>query len=341
MGLIDLKDMDLEDTRQWIQNSRLEAYRAQQIRQWIFARRARSFGEMTNLSKKLREHLESSAFISRLKILKSQVSTDGSKKFLFRLHDGNTVESVLIPERNHYTACISSQVGCAMGCKFCLTAKQGLTRNLKSSEIVNQVLCLMEAMGQPNRLSNIVFMGMGEPLANYEAVKKAAKNIISPDALNFARRRVTISTCGLVPEIEKMGKELPVNLAASLNAPDDKIRDMLMPVNRKYPLPKLMDALSSYPLPRGRRISFEYILIKDINDSVDHAKSLAELIKGIKAKINLIPFNGFKGSPFEQSSEHNILRFQGELIKRNYTATIRKSKGSDISAACGQLRAGL
>jgi 23S rRNA (adenine2503-C2)-methyltransferase len=180
-------------------------------------------------------------------------------------------------------------------------------------------------------------MGMGEPLANFEAVKKAVNNIISPDALNFSRRRVTLSTCGLVPEIERLGKDLPINLAVSLNAGDDKTRNMLMPINKKYPLKKLIDTLKNFPLHKGRRITFEYILIRDINDRLSDATNLARLLKNIRAKINLIPFNRYDGSPFEEPDEKRILAFQDELIRKNYTVTIRKSKGADISAACGQL----
>ncbi len=225
-----------------------------------------------------------------------------------------------------------------MGCAFCLTAKQGLIRNLKSSEIVNQVIQIRKSMVEPEKLTNIVFMGMGEPLANFEAVKKAVKNIISQDALNFSHRRVTLSTCGLIPEIERLGQELPANLAISLNAADDTTRNLLMPINRKYPLGKLMEALSRYPLSRGRRITVEYILIRDINDHPTDARNLARLLKHIRAKINLIPFNPYSGSPFNSPDKGRILEFQQVLIGKHFTATIRKSKGGDISAACGQLR---
>ncbi len=332
--------MDLEETREWVKNCSLETYRAKQIRQWVFGHHVESFEGMTNISKELRNYLSSNAIISQLKIAKTEISLDGTKKFLFRLEDGNSIESVLIPEKNHYTACISSQVGCALGCKFCLTARQGFIRNLKSSEIINQVIQIRQLMDKADKLTNIVFMGMGEPLANYEAVKKAIKNIISPDALNFSRRRVTLSTCGLVPGIERVGRELPINLAISLNAADDKTRNLLMPINRKYPLKRLVDTLIHFPLPSGRRITFEYILIKDINDRLSDATNLAKLLKNIRAKINLIPFNLYNGSPFEAPDEGRILAFQDELIRKNFTVTIRKSKGSDISAACGQLITG-
>ena len=334
---VDLKDLDLEEMRGYVKKIGHETYRAEQIRQWIFGHKAESFEEMTNVSKELRNYLNSFCIISQLKIIKTEISLDGTKKFLFELEDGNRIESVLIPERNHYTMCISSQVGCAMGCKFCLTARQGFIRSLKSSEIINQVIQIRQLLDQPDRLTNIVFMGMGEPLANFEAVKKAVKNIISPDALNFSRRQVTLSTCGLVPEIERLGRDLPINLAVSLNAADDKTRNMLMPINKKYPLKKLMETLKHFPLHKGRRITFEYILIRDINDRLSDAINLARLLKNIRAKINLIPFNRYDGSPFDEPDEGNIVAFQDELIRKNYTVTIRKSKGADISAACGQL----
>ena len=337
MVKVDLKDLDLNETKAYVEKIGLEAYRAEQIRQWIFGHKATSFEGMTNISKELRSSLNSSCIISQLKITKTDISLDGTKKVLFELGDGNRIESVLIPEGNHFTACISSQVGCAMGCKFCLTARQGFIRNLKSSEIINQVIQIRELLDQPESLTNIVFMGMGEPLANFEAVKKAVNNIISPDALNFSRRWVTLSTCGLVPEIERLGKDFPINLAVSLNAGDDKTRNILMPINKKYPLTRLIETLKRFPLHKGRRITFEYILIRDINDRLSDATNLARLLKNIRAKINLIPFNRYNGSPFEEPDEKRILAFQDELIRKNYTVTIRKSKGADISAACGQL----
>ena len=340
MKKVDFKDLDLEETNDWIEKRGLEAYRAQQIRRWIFGHQVESFQEMTNLSKELRSLLASSCDISQLKAIKTQASLDGTKKYLFELADGNRIESVLIPERGHYTACISSQVGCAMGCAFCLTGKQGLIRNLKSSEIVNQVIQIGKSMDEPEKLTNIVFMGMGEPLANFEAVKRAVHNSISQDALNFSHRRVTLSTCGLIPEIERLGREIPVNLAVSLNAADDTTRNMLMPINRKYPLRNLIEALRVYPLSSGRRITFEYILIREMNDRPADARRLARLLKDMRAKINLIPFNHYSGSPFQAPDKGRVLEFQRELIGRHLTATIRKSKGSDISAACGQLSTG-
>jgi 23S rRNA (adenine2503-C2)-methyltransferase len=337
MEKVDLKDLDLKETNDWIEKCGLEPYRSHQIRRWIFGHQVESFQEMTNLSKELRSFLASRFDISQLKVIKSQDSRDGTKKYLFELEDGHRIESVLIPERGHYTACLSSQVGCAMGCAFCLTAKQGFIRNLKSSEIVNQVIQIKKSMDESKKLTNIVFMGMGEPLANFEATKKAVHNILSQEALNFSHRRVTISTCGLLPEIERLGRELPVNLSISLNSADNTTRSLLMPINRKYPLVKLIEALRAYPLSRGRRVTFEYILIRDMNDRPSDARRLARLLKNIRAKINLIPFNHFSGSPFQPPDKERVLEFQQELIGKQLTATIRYSKGNDISAACGQL----
>jgi 23S rRNA (adenine2503-C2)-methyltransferase len=334
---VDLKGLDAQETEQWVTAAGLEAYRARQIRQWLFQRLASSFGEMTNLSKDLRGLLERTAFINHIERVKTQVSTDGTQKYLFRLQDGHSIESVLIPERDHLTLCISSQAGCAMGCGFCLTAKEGLKRNLAASEIIDQVIQVKRSIPNPDRLTNIVFMGMGEPLANYEAVKKAVGNLMNEDGMNFSKRRITLSTCGLVPYLKKMGEEMTIKLAISLNAADDETRSSLMPVNISHPLGSLMKACRAFPLPKGERITFEYILIKDINDREKDAMNLADLLSGIKAKVNLIPLNPHKGTRMSPASTERIHRFQDILVKRHYTAIIRKSRGRDILAACGQL----
>jgi 23S rRNA (adenine2503-C2)-methyltransferase len=224
-----------------------------------------------------------------------------------------------------------------MDCRFCLTAKQGLKRNLTASEIVDQVIHVKRSMSNPDRLTNIVFMGMGEPLANYEAVKKAVINLMDDTGLNFSRRKMTLSTCGLVPQMERWGSEVNIKLAVSLNAADNETRSLLMPINKKYSLEALLEACKTFPLPRGERITFEYILIKEINDSDEDARNLAEMLKGIQAKINLIPLNPHEGTPMSPPSMERINQFQGILLKRNYTAIIRRSRGSDILAACGQL----
>jgi len=334
---VDLKGLDLQETEQWFTGLGFEEYRARQVRQWLFKRLVNSFEQMTNLSKDLRGILEHKARITQLENIKTQVSSDGTKKYLFRLEDNNLIESVLIPERDHDTLCISSQAGCAMGCKFCLTANQGFRRNLTPSEIIDQVIQAKRSLNNPDRLKNIVFMGMGEPLANFDAVKKALKNIVHDDGMNFSKRRVTLSTCGLVPPLKKLGNEINVKLAVSLNAADDKTRNMLMPINREYPLKSLLKACKEFPLPKGERITFEYILIKEVNDRDLDALRLSELLSGMRAKINLIPLNPHRGTHMNPPSMERILKFQDILIKKHFTTIIRKSRGRDIGAACGQL----
>lgn len=315
----------------------IQPYRARQVRQWIFKRLAHSFDEMTSLPKDLRARLAGECRLSSLEAVDLQVSEDSTRKYLFRLDDGFFIESVLIPERDHWTLCISSQAGCAMGCRFCLTARQGFRRNLSPAEIVDQVLEVKRAMDEPDELTNLVLMGMGEPLANYENVKKAVGILTADDGLNLSQRKVTLSTCGLVPVMRRLGREIIVNLAVSLNAADPETRDFLMPVNRRYPLPELLAACREFPLPNRRMITFEYILIEGVNDSDRDAERLTTLLRGIRAKINLIPLNPHPGSPFKPPEMERILRFQEILIQRHYTAIIRKSKGQDILAACGQL----
>lgn len=334
---IALTGLDAAETEQWVKDLGLEPYRAKQIRQWVFQGLVHSFDEMTNLPKAIRHQLSEKAELPSLGEVKTEVSRDGTRKSLFRLDDGHCIESVLIPERGHFTLCISSQAGCAMGCRFCLTAKQGLKRNLSTSEIVEQVILVKRSMPDPSRLTNIVFMGMGEPLANYDAVIKAARTLVSEEGMNFSHRRITLSTCGLVPEIERMGREIIVNLAVSLNAADDATRTSLMPVNRIYPLKTLLSALKAFPLPHRRMITFEYILIHGVNDRDKDAATLARLLTGLRAKINLIPLNPHPGLDMAAPSPEHVLRFQEILVRNHLTAIIRKSKGSDISAACGQL----
>jgi 23S rRNA (adenine2503-C2)-methyltransferase len=333
----DIKGMDLEETKQWVETVGLEAYRAAQIRQWIFKGLAGSFQEMTNLSKDTRRNLEQGALLRVLEEAEVQVSKDGTRKHLFRLHDGHFIEAVLIPERDHFTLCISSQAGCAMECRFCLTGKQGLKRNLTASEIVDQIIQVRRTMPDPDRLTNLVLMGMGEPLANYDAVTKAVRNIVDLEGMNFSNRKVTLSTCGLVPQMLRFGSDVTVNLAVSLNAADNETRDFLMPINRTYPLETLMAACREFPLPNARRITFEYILIRGVNDRDEDAVRFAKLLAGIKAKINLIPLNPHEGLDMSPPTEERMAAFQEILIDHRFTVMIRKSKGRDISAACGQL----
>lgn len=335
--MMDLKGLSALEIEEWAEGMGMEGYRGRQIRQWLFKNLAVSFDEMTTLSRSFRETLKENAQITHLEEIKTQIAKDMTKKFLFRLVDGLFIESVLIPEHDHFTLCISSQAGCAMGCRFCLTASQGLKRNLTSAEIIDQVIHVKRSMSQREQITNIVFMGMGEPLANYDNVIRAINNVVADDGMNFSHRRVTLSTCGLIPQLQRLGRDTPVNLAVSLNAADNETRDYLMPVNRKYPLRKLLSACRDLPLANRKMITFEYILIKDINDSDEDALRLAILLAGMRAKINLIPLNSCPDLNFTTPSMDRILHFQDILIKKNYTAIIRKSKGLDISAACGQL----
>ncbi|MEW5910906.1 MAG: 23S rRNA (adenine(2503)-C(2))-methyltransferase RlmN, partial [Thermodesulfobacteriota bacterium] len=308
---------------------------------WIYIHQADSFDVMSDLGKKLRETLDRHFSISRLGLKKTLTSKDGTRKYLFELSDKTHIESVLIPERDHTTLCISSQVGCAQRCAFCLTGRGGFFRNLTTGEIVSQVRDIIKDTGVETKPANIVFMGMGEPLANYRNLVNAIR-IITDNAfgLKFSNRKVTVSTAGLVPQIQELGHETKVNLAVSLNATVNSTRSMLMPINRKYPLEQLLDACRKFPLPPTRRITFEYILIKGINDSPEDARRLVKLLSPIRAKINLILFNEFEGSGFVRPDAATVNRFQEILFEKNMTAVIRKSKGQDICAACGQLSTG-
>ncbi len=337
---VDLRNLTFEELQAWITNLGLESYRAEQISRWLFLPHIKTFDQMTNLSKKWRGLFREKAYLSHLIILKVERSSDKTQKFLFELEDGERIESVLIPERGHYTLCISSQVGCAQKCRFCYTGKMGLKRNLKASEILNQILTVQETLTEKDLLlTNIVLMGMGEPLDNLENTIRALKILLSPFGMQFSHRHVTLSTAGLIPQMKILGDLLPVNLALSLNAADDATRNRLMPINRKFPLASLIQACKAFPLPHKKMITIEYILIKGVNDSPQAARSLAKLLKGVKAKINLIPFNAHPGSGFKPPDEEGLLKFQDILIDSQYTVMIRRSKGADISAACGQLHA--
>ncbi|WP_373498543.1 23S rRNA (adenine(2503)-C(2))-methyltransferase RlmN [Desulfococcus sp.] len=338
----DIKELTRQDLARWLEERGIAPYRAAQIFRWVYQCQADSFEEMSDLNKPLRHQLAEQFVIGRLRKSRVEFSRDGSIKYLLRLTDGRFVESVLIPEKEHYTLCISSQVGCAQGCRFCLTAREGLIRSLTMGEIVAQVRDAVREIpaADPRRFTNIVFMGMGEPLANLTHVINALGVILDAESgLKFSSRRVTVSTAGIAPKLGRLGLETDVNLAVSLNAADNKTRDFLMPINRKYPIEVLMAACREYPLKPRRRITFEYILIGGVNDGDEDARGLARLLAPIRAKINLIPFNAYGESPFRRPDEARVLSFQKILTDRNYTAVIRYSKGQDISAACGQLNA--
>ena len=336
---IDIKTLSRDALIEWLTRRKVRAFRADQILKWLYLRMADDFGCMSDLSLELRTLLATHFTIARMPVVKLLTAADGTRKFLFGLRDGQTVESVLIAEKNHYTLCLSSQVGCAQGCRFCVSSQNGLLRNLTSAEIVGQVLEVRKRMPEPAQLTNLVFMGMGEPLANYRQLLPALEILTNSDwGMKIAVRRITVSTAGLVPRMIDLGRDTRVNLAVSLNATDDAQRTQLMPINRQYPIADLLDACRRYPLARGRKITFEYILFNDLNDSPDCARRLASLLASVKAKINLIPFNAFPGGEFQRPDQKRIQAFQSMLIKKHFTSIVRYSKGSDIMAACGQLR---
>ncbi len=336
----DIKDLDRTMLAQWLANAGEAPYRADQILRWIYRDQADGFEAMTNLRKDLRLQMTATFDIRRSKALACETASDGTRKFLFELVDGERIESVLIPEKGHYTLCLSTQVGCAQDCRFCLTASGGFRRNLSLGEILAQVRDIRRGLDRPEKLTNIVFMGMGEPLANY-------RNLIGAIGLlqdnkvgfGFSKRKITVSTAGLVPRLADLGRDTDIALAVSLNATDNATRSRLMPINRRYPLEVLLEACRRYPLAPQRRITFEYILLEGINDSSADARRLADLLRPIRAKINLIAFNEHAASPFRRPSEETVRSFQNILVERHYTAIIRHSKGREISAACGQLGA--
>lgn len=347
MAKTNLKDMSKGELESFVHKSGLPSYRTGQLIHWIYEKYVRSIDEITEFSKDLRKRLSEKAYISNLKPLKRESSNDGTEKYLFHLEDGETIESVLIPDADRITLCISSQAGCAMGCKFCLTGEIGLKRNLKAFEIVDQIISVKRVLSlesmvmtpREKRVTNIVFMGMGEPLANFDEVVEALWRMT--EFMGISNRRITLSTAGITPKILEIADRSPhVNLAVSLNATTDEVRNRLMPLNKKYPIRSLLDACRRFPLEPRRKITFEYVMLDGINDRMDDARRLIRLLKGIRCKVNLIPFNPYEGSEFSRPSDEKILRFQKVLVNGGLTALIRKSKGQDILAACGQLKAG-
>ena len=333
-----IKNLELEKLEKKIKELGEPAFRARQIFKWLYQKNVSAFSEMTDIPKKFRAILDNTFHIDSLKLLEEITSSDGSVKFLFGTRDHYVIESVWIPDPPRYTLCVSSQVGCAMDCAFCATAKLGLKRNLDPGEIVDQICLARRSQVIRNKITNLVFMGMGEPLANFENLIAAIGIITQNLGLQFSSRRITVSTAGLVPKLEKLGEMgLQVNLAVSLNATTDETRNFLMPINKKYPLKELIKACREFPLPKRKRITFEYILIEGVNDSLEDAKRLVNILKGQRAKVNLIPFNPHPGTKFRRPEEEKILRFQKVLFENNMTAIIRDSRGEDIGAACGQL----
>jgi 23S rRNA (adenine2503-C2)-methyltransferase len=347
-----LKALTPQQVASFVHDAGLPSFRVRQLLHWMYEKYAQSFGDITEFSQALRKKLSEQSYISNLTLLKRETSEDRTEKFLFTLEDGESIESVLIPDKDRLTLCISSQVGCAMGCLFCLTGTLGFKRNLKAYEIVDQGIAVSRII-TPKKLTNIVFMGMGEPLSNFDEVADSLWRMT--DLMKISKRRITLSTAGIVPKILELGgaegsvgrtglsprvNTPRVNLAISLNATTDKVRDMLMPINKTYPLKSLIDACRRFPLEPRRRITFEYVMLSGINDSAADAKRLNTLLRGIPCKVNLIPFNPYRGCEFGRPSDEKVLMFQKILVDAHITALIRKSKGQDILAACGQLKAG-
>lgn len=329
------------------------SFRAKQVTQWIYQKYVTSFEAMQNIPKAMRAELDEKFSIDPLEIVKKETSSDGSEKYLFRLRDGHTIETVLLLMREEtiddeahtiegarYTVCVSTQVGCKVGCAFCLTAKGGFVRNLTPGEITGQVLLIKRAMNlDPKKRLNIVYMGMGEPLDNLDNVAKAIKMFAMEDGLSISPKRQTVSTSGLSTKIEKLGQlNLGVQLAISLHAVDDGLREELIPMNKAYNIASIMDAVRKFPVDERKRVMFEYLVIKGINDDEASAKKLVKLLHGIKAKVNLIYFNPYPGSHYQRPRLQDMERFQSILHTKGITCTIRASRGMDISAACGQLR---
>ncbi|CAG36664.1 23S rRNA (adenine(2503)-C(2))-methyltransferase RlmN [Desulfotalea psychrophila] len=342
---IDLKNLSQDQLVEFAEKLGQPAFRGRQIMSWLYRPEVRDFEQMTDLAKVFRKLLAENSFFSHFDDPIIERAKDGCVKFGFRLHDGHVIETVLIPEPDRNTLCISSQVGCAMKCTFCMTGGMGFTRNLTPSEIVNQVCAARDFLANepadkligPDRVTNVVYMGMGEPLNNLENVLTSISILTEQKGLDLTGRRITVSTCGIVANMARLGQEAPVNLAISLHAVDDKTRDMLMPVNNRYPLDELLEACRTYPMGKRRRIMFEYIMLAGINDSDTEARTLARKLQEIPCKINLIPYNESPGLPYKSPGMKRILSFQNILREANYSVFIRNSRGEDIAAACGQL----
>ena len=341
----DLRNLTQDDIIQYVESLGQPAFRGRQIMGWLYRPGITAFSQMTDLAKEFRAVLDEHARIYRFPDPLIQRSRDGSVKFGFTLEDGKIIESVLIPEPDRNTLCVSSQVGCAMNCSFCLTATMGFERNLNPSEIVNQVCSVSDflrneppgSLDGPDRVTNLVFMGMGEPLNNLENLIKAISILTEQRGLDMTSRRITVSSCGIVPKMRPLGERTDVNLAISLHAVDNKTRNLLMPVNLRYPLEDLLQACRDYPMAKRKRIMFEYILLKGLNDSDEDARKLVTLLHGIPCKVNLLTYNDSPGSPYKSPSRNRVYSFQKIVRDGGYSVFIRSSRGEDIAAACGQL----
>ncbi|HJL40482.1 MAG TPA: 23S rRNA (adenine(2503)-C(2))-methyltransferase RlmN [Myxococcales bacterium LLY-WYZ-16_1] len=339
----DLASVSLEALQAQLQTWGEPAYRAEQLFRWLHRRGVRRFDEMTDLSRDLRARLAETYDLAPLTVAKVEKARDGTRKYAFRTAQGDTIESVFIPDASaegRNSLCISSQVGCGIDCKFCLTASLGFIRNLSFSEIVEQVTRVKEDLrqdGVASGVQNLVFMGMGEPLANYRSVIRALHVLNSPLGHEMSMRRITVSTSGLAPRIPAFGQDCAAQLAVSLNATTDEVRDRIMPINKKYPIHTLLDACRSFPLPKRRRITFEYVLLDGVNDSDADADRLKRLLEPLRSKVNLIPFNEHPFVPFKRPSPRRISRFQARVARSGLSVFVRTPRGDDISAACGQL----
>ena len=346
MEKVNFYDLDISDLENILSNIRVERYRTKQLWVDVYRNGKKSFGEISTLSNVLRDNISGIISVKRLQVVDIKESDDGTQKILIMLDDGNFIESVLIPRDEYYAICVSSQVGCAMGCKFCCTGYHGFERNLTVGEIVGQYMIAKDLLCDwpvsktlPKKVKNVVFMGMGEPLLNCENVIKAIKVLSNDSGLGVSQHCVTVSTCGIFNKIKCVSECLNVNLAISLHAANDVLRSKLMPINRKYPLDKLLSTCKEYCKNSGKIITFEYMLINDINDSIDDAKELVKVLTGMRCKINLIAFNEWEKSWFTTPQKEKIKEFENVLKKKGYNVFVRYSSGKDINAACGQLKA--
>ena len=338
MQVQNIKELSPEQLEDAVVEMGEKPFRARQIGKWLYQKYVNSYDQMTDLSLELRDELTSILPLNiSIELISEQLSSDGTVKYLFKLIDGNRIETVLIPEGKRFTLCVSSQVGCALGCQFCLTGTVGRIRNLNTAEIIDQVLYINSKLHKP--ISNIVFMGMGEPLDNLDNLVNSIQILTDERCIGMSPKRVTVSTSGLVPQIIELGKKVSVNLSISLNASNDETRDHIMPINRKYPINKLVNAALKFPLPKRKLLTFEYVLLSQINDSDQNASELVKLFRGLNCKINLIPFNEADPLPFNSPDQNRVLSFQKILTDAGINAKIRKNRGRDILGACGQLAA--